>query len=100
MIFNFFLCQRNDSKPTLSQLLFGLVTQHALFNEEERASWGKSGQQLHHLFYLPYLHDTKKFIYSGYSEKARKPPGLWESHLTLINKVKKKCCECVARPIQ
>ena len=41
--------------------------------------------------YLPYLHNTKKFIYSSYSWKARrprKPPGLWESHLTYINKLK------------
>ena len=42
----------------------------------------------HHLSFALFT-QYKKFIYSSYSWKARrprKPPGLWESHLTYINK--------------
>ena len=59
----------------------------------------------HHIFYLPYLHYTKKNLFTVVTARRRRDPGSHRAYgratsLTLINKVKKKCCECAVRPIQ
>ena len=56
------------------------------------------------IFYLPYLHNTKN-LFTAVIARRRGDPGSHRAYgratsLTLINKVKKKCCECAARPIQ
>ena len=56
------------------------------------------------IFYLPYLHNTKNLL-TAVIARRRGDPGSHPAYeratsLTLINKVKKKCCECAARPIQ
>ena len=56
------------------------------------------------IFYLPYLHNAKK-LFAAVIARRRGDPGSHRAYgratsLTLINKVKKKCCECAARPIQ
>ena len=56
------------------------------------------------IFYLPYLHNTKN-LFTAVIARRRGDPGSQQScgsatTLTLINKVKKKCCESAARPIQ
>ena len=82
------------------------ITQPSAFSQSLKLVWCVYGLKLlhhHHIFICLIYTIQKKCIYSGYNEKERrprKPLGLWESHLTLINKVKKKCCECAVRPIQ
>ena len=56
------------------------------------------------IFYLPYLHNTKNLL-TAVIARRRGDPGSHPAYeratsLTLINKVKKNCCECAARPIQ
>ena len=56
------------------------------------------------IFYLPYLHNTKN-LFTAVIARRRGDPGSHRAYgratsLTLINKVKKKCCESVAKPIQ
>ena len=56
------------------------------------------------IFYLPYLHNTKN-LFTAVIARKRGDPGSHRAYrratsLTLINEVKKKCCECAARPIQ
>ena len=54
-------------------------------------------------FFLPYLHNTKN-LFTAVIARRRGDPGSHRAYgratsLTLINKVKNKCCECAARPI-
>ena len=56
------------------------------------------------IFYLPYLHNTKKLL-TAVIARRQGDPGSHRAYeratsLILINKVKKNCCECAARPIQ
>ena len=56
------------------------------------------------IFYLPYLHNTKNLL-TAVIARRRGDPGSHRAYeratsLTLINKIKKNCCECAARPIQ
>ena len=56
------------------------------------------------IFYLPYLHNAKN-LFTAVIARKRGDSGSHRAYrratsLTLINKVKKKCCDCAARPIQ
>ena len=54
----------------------------------------------HHHLYLPYLQNTKN-LFTAVIARRRGDPGSHQAYgratsLTLINKVKKKSCECAA----
>ena len=80
-------------------------SQRSVFGFPQRATKFSLPTNHHHrIFYLPHLHNTKNLI-TAVIARRRGDPG---SHLAygkatslkLINEVKKKCCECAARPIQ
>ena len=59
----------------------------------------------HHHIFICLVYTIQKNLFTAVIARRRGDPGSHRAYgratsLTLINKVKKKCCECAARPIQ
>ena len=84
------------------------ITQPSAFSQSLKLVWKSLyGLKLlhHHHIFICLIYTIQKKLFTAVIARRRGDPGShWAygraTSLTLINKVKKKCCKCAARPIQ